>query len=854
MSDYDASIRVSTKVDTSQMQKLQIQIDKATQKVSALSVKCDELKNKKVPTTQYAELEKKLSEAQKELEKLIADEQRLVDIGLDIGAPYDNIIAKEAEVQLRIEEITAAMQKLTEAGRDFKLGGDQDEIAKVTNELSMAEAQLRALTTRQNELNTKQVGTHGNVKKISSGFKALASIAGKAFKAITGGTKTSNGLFSTMASRLKSLALSLLVFNWVSKGFNAMVSYMKEGFENLAKYSDDFNGTMSEFKSQLATLKNSLATAFAPIASIILPYLTQFISWINTACDSIARFLAALSGKTTYTKAKKQMVDYAGSIDTAKDSTEGYADSIDMAKDSAEEAKEAFGNLAGFDKLNVIGNQDKQQSPQSPGGSSPGSGGGAGGNGGEGGLQFEEVEIGELSDFLQRLKDAIENGDWFGAGAILGEKLNEVLSNIDWGAIQNKAKNIAENIANFLNGFIAATDWNLVGATLSEGLNTALIFVYTLITTFDWKEAGQAVADTINGLFSTVDWSLLGTTISEGLKGLLEFARTAIQGTDWESIGSDIAEILKNIDWIGLLEEVGGLMIDAIVAGFQLLNGFVDAILGNEDAFELIAVAIGGITAAIIAYNIQQSLAAAGTTLWAAICGIATPATTALGAAFAFLTSPIGLVIIAITAIIAIVVLLVKHWDKVKEVALNVWQKIKSVWASFASWFSKNVWEPFKKGLKTLGNFFIDIWNGIVSAFESAINWIIKGINKALEAVNEFIGGATGLLEHIGINVSFQIPTISEVSFGRIPKLANGAVIRGGQPFLAMLGDQPAGQTNIEAPLSTIKQALKEALRESGGTGGEYTFVAQLNGRTLYKETVRQDQMHRITTGKSSFA
>ena len=53
----------------------------------------------------------------------------------------------------------------------------------------------------------------------------------------------------------------------------------------------------------------------------------------------------------------------------------------------------------------------------------------------------------------------------------------------------------------------------------------------------------------------------------------------------------------------------------------------------------------------------------------------------------------------------------------------------------------------------------------------------------------------------------------------QIPYLANGAVIRGGNPFAAILGDQPVGQTNIEAPISTIEDAVRNVVGErSGGT------------------------------------
>ena len=48
----------------------------------------------------------------------------------------------------------------------------------------------------------------------------------------------------------------------------------------------------------------------------------------------------------------------------------------------------------------------------------------------------------------------------------------------------------------------------------------------------------------------------------------------------------------------------------------------------------------------------------------------------------------------------------------------------------------------------------------------------------------------------------------------KIPGLAQGSVLNGGDPFLAYLNDQPRGQTNIEAPLSTMVSAFKQALSE----------------------------------------
>ena len=46
-----------------------------------------------------------------------------------------------------------------------------------------------------------------------------------------------------------------------------------------------------------------------------------------------------------------------------------------------------------------------------------------------------------------------------------------------------------------------------------------------------------------------------------------------------------------------------------------------------------------------------------------------------------------------------------------------------------------------------------------------------------------------------------------------VPQLAEGAVLEPNKPFLAVVGDQTQG-TNVEAPLETIKQALREELEQ----------------------------------------
>lgn len=68
-----------------------------------------------------------------------------------------------------------------------------------------------------------------------------------------------------------------------------------------------------------------------------------------------------------------------------------------------------------------------------------------------------------------------------------------------------------------------------------------------------------------------------------------------------------------------------------------------------------------------------------------------------------------------------------------------------------------------------------------------------------------------------------------------IPQLASGAVIPPNRKFLAVLGDQKSG-TNVEAPLSTIKQAVMEALAQGDREPINVNLV--VDGKTLARVVV----------------
>lgn len=110
----------------------------------------------------------------------------------------------------------------------------------------------------------------------------------------------------------------------------------------------------------------------------------------------------------------------------------------------------------------------------------------------------------------------------------------------------------------------------------------------------------------------------------------------------------------------------------------------------------------------------------------------------------------------------------------------------------------KKVWEGAKSVLS-------GVWKVIVNTIIGFVNMIIEAINSLFHI--KFSG-----LTIAGVQI---IPSIDTklLNIPKIPLLAQGAVLPPNKPFMAMVGDQRHG-TNIEAPLSTIQEAVAEVMAD----------------------------------------
>lgn len=149
----------------------------------------------------------------------------------------------------------------------------------------------------------------------------------------------------------------------------------------------------------------------------------------------------------------------------------------------------------------------------------------------------------------------------------------------------------------------------------------------------------------------------------------------------------------------------------------------------------------------------------------------------------------------------------------------------------------------WKRAWSGICNVFIGIVNVILDAYEGFVNMLIGGINAISIDMPEWMGG-----KHIGFD-------LAELHIPRIPRLAEGTVVpRQSREFAAILGDNNR-ETEVVSPLSTMKQAMIEALREVNIVGGgtEVRVVLEGDAKGVFNMVRTEEERYFDTTGNMAF-
>ena len=354
------------------------------------------------------------------------------------------------------------------------------------------------------------------VQLLANPLKAV-SRAGQKFKEVLG-IGGGGGLFGGRRSFGQFLGMMLLR-RAIMSVLRALVAGIKEGSDNLAQYSSEYNHSISSMSSALKYLKNAWAAAFAPIVNVVAPYITAFINMLASALNAIGRFMAALTGKGFAVQAKPVWQNYADSLGSAASGS----------SKAAKAAKEYQKTLMSFDQIHALNAPDDSSS----------GGGGGGGGGGSNGLSVQDMFTttsieGSMKDFADRIREAVKAGNWVGVGEIIAEKLNEAFSDL--------------------------TIWKNLGKKIADFFNIAIDTFYGFVKKFNFKQFGLALGTMLGTALADIHWENLGGGIGRFATGLFEFLTGLMKGVDWKLLGKNIKTAIgaffRELNWASIGEFV----------------------------------------------------------------------------------------------------------------------------------------------------------------------------------------------------------------------------------------------------------------------------------------------------------
>lgn len=694
-------------------------------KVEELKQKAQEYANQKVPTQEYKSIQDTIDKTSQRMDNLIRAQQQFMDLGGSVNDDwYKNQQQDIDKLSNEIREAKKELRKLESAEKAFTLGDKAEEAAENMEKLAVEEKKLSNMK--------KPLGkAYSGVKRQVEDYKrTLLKTDSAQKKASASGRRFSKNLKDTGKSAKsaqfgigKMLGTSLL-FSFVFRAISAATSAIKDGFTNLAQYSGSTNKSISMLWSSLERLKNSLATAFAPILDVIAPILTKFIDMLSTAASYVSMFFAFLSGKSTYTKAVAVQKDYASSL---QDTATGAKDAAEETEKAAEAAEDY---LSPLDDINRY----TEQSSSSSGNNGGGNNGGVGGTIPEGPF-FEEVEITDIP-ILQKVKDTLASlfkpfkEAWQAEGKntidaakyalsslgdlakSVGRSLLEVWTNGTGTQMLSTMLRIAQQvlilIGNIATKLKEAWETNNVGTRIIQAIadiiQTVLDFVEKIAkATADWAanldfypllESIARLLESIKPIVKTIGdflYKIYTTIILPAAKFLIETALPAII-----NVLAGLFEFLGKHQWI--IEAVGAALIGAFAAS-KLITAIM-TVIGK----------IGDIVA-VIRPLISILMNGGG-----------------LGAAISYIVGLLGgPLTLAIIAIIAIGILLITHWDDIKAAAAELAEQIKLRWEAIKT-TTELIWNSIKQSIS-------NTWAAIKVTIELVLNGIKQFISNTWAAI-----------------------------------------------------------------------------------------------------------------------
>ena len=796
----------------------------------------------KIPTQAYAEVRNQIEKTNQKLTALLERQQKFLDTGgRTNSSTYKKMQYDIEQLNNSLKYAKGELKDLEDSGGAFTLGKDTDKFSQMYDKYATEAKKLKQMNESLGISYNRVKNEFEEYKKRLLGIDGASKKATNSTKKLGIQMKKSQKPTKKYGEALSGVVRRLVMFRLLRSTISLAFRSAREGMENLAQYSPETNKAISNVLSSLTQLKNSFATAFSPVAEYASPVLVEFISLLSEAVTWTSQFFAALTGKDTYTKATKVEEDYGAALKESNKQIKAQEKANKKLTYSFDELIQA-GNKSDQDKTGYVGPTPDQM------------------------FTTEEVsnDIKARADAVKKIFSGLFaplKESWLDNGPEVMQSLTNLFVS---------AKQLAKDVgASFMQV------WNVEGYGKAITDNLLITFanlvqtVANLITQFDkaWASGDTGtnilrhlgdILVTLSGFFrdeseSIKDWSanLDFSPLLESFDNVLVSANPVVR-----AIGNLLLWFLNNVllpitKWG--LEQGLPEVFELIAASLDLLYSVIETLAPTAEWFwntflqpfgewsgKVIIAALKKLVNALLKFSDwiseNQSLVES-----------ATVAVLAFFAAWKFLAFLNG-----VSQIIAksgeLIVMFLKMIDAIDPVALSISGIISLVAVLARNWDKMTPTERMISGLLAAAS--------AVGVLAVALGALSGGVGAAVVAASLAAGIAAATIA-IDAGKRKTQSVYSSAGGGRaakyasaaatynMPRLATGTVVppRAGE-FAAILGDNKR-ETEVVSPLSTMKQALKEALAESGGSR-DITVIMEVDGRrfgqAVYKANNEEKQ------------
>lgn len=796
----------------------------------------------KIPTQAYAEVRNQIEKTNQKLTALLERQQKFLDTGgRTNSSTYKKMQYDIEQLNNSLKYAKGELKDLEDSGGAFTLGKDTDKFSQMYDKYATEAKKLKQMNESLGISYNRVKNEFEEYKKRLLGIDGASKKATNSTKKLGIQMKKSQKSTKKYGEALSGVVRRLVMFRLLRSTISLAFRSAREGMENIAQYSPETNKAISNVLSSLTQLKNSFATAFSPIEEYASPVLVEFVSLLSEAVTWTSQFFAALTGNDTYTKATKVQEDYGASLKESNKQIKAQEKANKKLTYSFDELIQA-GNKSDQEKTGYIGPTPDQM------------------------FTTEEVsnDIKSRADAVKKIFSGLFDPlkeSWLDNGPEVMQSLSNLFTSAkqlskDVGAsfmqvwnVEGYGKTITDNllitfanlvqtVANLNTQFDKAWVSGDTGTNILRHLGDILVtlsgfFRESSESIKDWSanldlspllESFDKVLASANPVVRAIGllllWllnnALLPITkwgLEQGLPGVFELIAASL-----DLLCAVIEALEPTAEWLwnSFLQPFGEWTGKVIISALKKL---VDALLKFSDWIRDNQSVVESVTLAILSFFAAWKF----TTFLNGIAQIIIKSGGLIGM-FKNMLGAINPLSLAISGIIGLVAILARNWGKMTPT-----EKMISGLLAAAS------------AVGVLAVALGALSGGVGAAVVAAS--LAAGIAAATIAINAGKRQTQSMYSNAGNGRSAKYA--SAMSTYGMPRLASGTVVppRAGE-FAAILGDNKR-ETEVVSPLSTMKQALKEALAESGGSR-DITVIMEVDGRrfgqAVYKANNEEKQ------------